>query len=490
MIRIVRAALAAFLLVPSLAWAQTLVVPRTRLGDNLEAMTLVTGGPNRGQLALMDGYDVRALRIGGEGDEDEDRRAPGGARKLFDTRVLGFAPRGIAFVEGADKFIFTSPVSQNKQSLFVTDGEGNADLPLAIQYLPTTDLSRLVYLEGDVWLPHTSAHFPDHLAFLSLADAVAVQIARIDFASHQAVVEATVMLPPPLDGIALGIGFRAPDKLLISGLDQIWECGFNGVCAQKATVAGAIDVESVVGLRNGHVLAADYGLGQVVAFDRNYHPEPEETRSFRIGQGLSRFSTPIWDSARDRYVIAPSLGSGVGKAFALASLTAPAQPIVDLSAASVSGVSGGAYLPSRDQLAWGSGTNIFVFDAATGASSAVLTTAFQINGLGDDRSQDQYILHAQGGGRRVWFVDRAGNTTSGVTVSISPLGINVGTRGSQRLIVGRNLYDRAGNLVRIFDPAILGLSTLDALVPLTSGPYAGGFLACDAGNASECVIFF
>src|SRR5207247_1897076 len=145
-------ALALVLLSPSakLSAKATLV---KRIGNNAEGATLVSNGAGQAQIALIDGYDVLVVPVGGNG------KAP--AHKIFDVKShqwTGF-PSGIAFLGVEKNFAFDDQGSYDEIVVFNSGGHQLPSRP--VQYLPGTPA--VIATEGMVYLGADTA-FPDTLA--------------------------------------------------------------------------------------------------------------------------------------------------------------------------------------------------------------------------------------------------------------------------------------------------------------------------------------
>src|SRR5215831_7511366 len=120
-----------------------------RLGNNAEDITFISNGPLGGQIAIMDGYEVRGLLAKG-----------GTAHKLFDVRRLGitFAPRGIAYISSGQFFALDDGIQQTK--IFFADDRGRPKGTSTIQYLNGYFPD---FLEGLSYIPKSAQSFPDHI---------------------------------------------------------------------------------------------------------------------------------------------------------------------------------------------------------------------------------------------------------------------------------------------------------------------------------------
>src|SRR5262249_35602286 len=144
------------------------VVRTVRVGDNIEDITFVGAGKHKGRVAMMNGWDVMAVKVNGDQNADGNREA---VQKLFDVRGLGLGsavPRGIEFVPTHRRFYITGSTVGQQARPFVTDEDGRPLPPPPITYPGGLDpFSDIVQFEGLGYIPSTSSIFPDHLLALT-----------------------------------------------------------------------------------------------------------------------------------------------------------------------------------------------------------------------------------------------------------------------------------------------------------------------------------
>jgi hypothetical protein len=274
------------------------VLLRQRLGNNSEGMTTIHAGPLNGTIAIMDGTDVIAFANGGRGSIPP--------RELFS--VLGLpinvGPRGIAYIDDEQRFVFDDPTIPD--TLFLTDNQGKAAGTINVTFpggfVPDDT-------EGMVWLPPTAAQFGNHIleiaaSFATLPPTVTIEV--IDRGTGQVVagINPNVTLTTPSDFL-VGLGFQSPDRLLVSGTDgTIWQIDFSGnITAGPVSFAGVGDVESVSQVDGNRIAAAGYDAGKVMFLDANLTPLAGQDRNYLIGFGLSQGTGVAWDSDLQRHLV-------------------------------------------------------------------------------------------------------------------------------------------------------------------------------------------
>ena len=323
------------------------VLLRRRLGNNSEGMTTIHAGPLNGTIAIMDGMDVIAFANGGR-----DSIPP---RELFS--VLGLpinvGPRGIAYIDDEQRFVFDDPTIPN--TLFLTNNQGKAAGTINVTFpggfVPDDT-------EGMVWLPPTAAQFGNHILEIAASFAtlpVTVTIEVIDRGTGQVVagIHPNVTLTTPLDFL-VGLGFQSPDRLLVSGTDgTIWQIDFSGnVTAGPVSFPGVGDVESVSQVDSNRIAAAGYDAGKVMFLDTNLTPLAGQDRSYLIGFGLSQSTGVAWDSDLQRHLVsfpgaAPPASSE--QIISLSPVLGGERRAVDTSA--VAGPNALSYLPDEHRIA-------------------------------------------------------------------------------------------------------------------------------------------
>src|SRR5215212_1274531 len=140
----------------SVPQAHASVLNQARLGNNVEDLAVITNGPFAGEIAVLDGYDVRAVPVAGA-----RRTQP---HTLFDIKGLGFPgfPSGMAYLSPEKSFGFVD--QSDNDTLAVSDSSGTLRDLREITYLPDSPVGPpqcgsegLVYLNADAAFPDTIA---------------------------------------------------------------------------------------------------------------------------------------------------------------------------------------------------------------------------------------------------------------------------------------------------------------------------------------------
>lgn len=258
-----------------------------RIGNNTEDATLIYNGHFATQVAVLDGYDVFAIPVEGA--------ASGEPRKLFDVKAIDELrnPRGIVHVPSTRAFYFLDP--SQPTLLFATDEDGVPQSPIELQFPGTFDASSIGFVEGLTYLPHDSP-FPDRIARIVFVLPFFEPV--IEVLTTDGVVERRIPLGPPgvfTDPFGLE-WLSARDAFAVSQHDEVLTVSPDGMALPDVTVVPqAFDVEALVGLRDGRLVAGDYAAGQLVAYDRLLDRAPAGDRPYRIGLGLSLPFHAVWD---------------------------------------------------------------------------------------------------------------------------------------------------------------------------------------------------
>lgn len=281
------------------AMGQT-VLARARIGNNIAGMTFVGNGPLEDSIAFVDGHQLRAVSAG-EGDGPRTR-----VRELLDLKMLPINAfvQGIAYVSAEKTFLLWD---NDPNSWFVLDGNAR---PLAAKHT-VTHLPALGVAGGDgmVYLPPSAKRFGDRIVAIVFDDSSITHIEVIK-RNGQAVAEIIPKgaLDPSLEAIT-GIGFRAPDQLLIGTSDNfLWAMDFDGNVVQgPVDVSPSSDFEGLAQTSDGNIVAASYADGNLFFFDRNFKRLPRLDRDVRIGIGKSTPHAVAWDSDTQSVLVDPAL---------------------------------------------------------------------------------------------------------------------------------------------------------------------------------------
>jgi hypothetical protein len=151
-----------------------------------------------------------------------------------------------------------------------------------------------------VYVPPTARRFGDRI-IASTYDSDLVTHLEVFRRDGMAVAEIVPkgLLDPSLESI-IGLGYMAPDRLLVGTLDNfLWVMDFDGNVVQGPIDAGpATDFEGVVQTASGRVVAAAYSGPKLLFFDRLLNRLPGLDRDVQIGIGRNRPQGAAWIATR------------------------------------------------------------------------------------------------------------------------------------------------------------------------------------------------
>jgi uncharacterized protein YjiK len=431
--------LAVFVLLPlTTSQGQSVkILQRARLGNNTEDITFVGNGPLAGTVAILDGYEVRGLLPKGDG-----------AHKLFDVRRLGIdvSPRGITYIESSGLFALVDGVQQTK--LFLSDDHGKPRGTRTIQYLNNFLPD---FLEGLAYIPKGAKLFPNHI--LMSAVIFNPQASRIEVLRKDGKVEAEILPAAPLGSSYItGVGYLAPDRILVTTGNTIWEIDFAGnILAGPVTLYGVTDIEGIAQLSGGNIVAADYAAGTIFFFDRNLNRLQGKDRDYKIGVGVSVPAGVAWNTDTYEHLVAhanPPL-----EIVTIPSSLDDATQVVDLARYGFDGRQHLTYLPDEHLIAatnHNSPQAIALFD-----NGGNLFQEIDVSGIGSP-SAIAYIP-----------------TTKQFAVTF------------QQNPVQLSILDRSGNLVRTIDLSTLGISRVDGLTFFDPADQSGGKFLMVVNDATQ-----
>jgi uncharacterized protein YjiK len=488
---------AAFALVPlTTSQAQSVkILQRALLGNDTEDITFVGNGPLAGNVAIMDGYEVRGLPVKG-----------GGASELFDVRRLGIdiAPRGITYIESSRLFALDDGVQQTK--LFLSDEHGQPKGTRTIQYLNNFLPD---FLEGLGYIPKGAKSYPDHILLSAII--FNPQASRIEVLRKSGQVEAEIIPAEPIGSSYItGVSYLARDRILVSTGNIIWEIDFAGnILAGPVTVYGEPGFEGIAQLSNGDIVAADHDAGTIFFFDKNLNRLPRKDRDYRVGVGVGVAIGVAWNSDSFEHLV-----SHASTNFEIVSIPASldnATQVVDLARYGFDGRQHLSYLPDEHLIAatnHNSPQAIALFD-----NSGNLFQQIDVSGIGSPNAityiptTQQFGVEFQQNPLQLSILDRNGNLVR--TIDLSAQGISrVGAAtffdpadksGGKFLLIVSDatqlfqqfvmIIDFNGNVLRKFDiRKTFGFLSASDVSTITTGPQKGAFAMVDAGN-SEIVIF-
>lgn len=440
------------------AQASAATILRTaRLGNAAEGATLITSGRHANEIAVLDGYDVLAVPVEGRGRDDVE--------KLFDVKSVPPVAHytGIGYLQSQHVFVLED-VAQ-PQTLFRFNEHGAPLSPVQIQEPGEPDPSDSP--EGLVQLPPDAPAFAGDLVRAVTSFFTGPRLEVVDPSSGAIIAEIPSQLPPDFfywTGVAYSHG-----HLLVTAADEnVWTLDFSGaVLAGPTAVPGVHDLENIVGLRDGRVAVSDYPTGTFQFLGST------DTRSYRIGPGISLLSALAWDPSGLRLIALGINRQTEGTVSAVSPLLFAATTLFTLPDVFDSSL---AYLPNRRQIA------IARAQPAPGVSEVRLYDVgghqvgdipFNVPGpltklrpelLAYDTATHELLVRAGGASRisTIYFVSLAGALDR--TLAVAPA------------LVGGLAYDAHHNRIVVSDP---GTSAFESIDPTT-----GAIIASTPASAS------
>ncbi len=515
------------LLLPLLPQAEAksqTVVSRARVGGYAEDITEVTSGPLKNQIAMLNGYELHAVKLKKKGTLTR-------ICKLDHPEIDQF-PNGFAFVESEDLFVVNNAPHPDK--LYFFDQSCASKGVRTIQYLNSS--YRPGHIEGMAYIPASSPVFPDHLIMV-VWDDLNLGPVRLAVMRRDGVQVAEIMRPDwpsafsPAEGGLGDVTFLGPNRLLVSAYhpDGLWIMDFSGNILDGPLPTGVEGTgEGVVQLRDGRVVATNYPQ-DLLLFDKNLVRQPEDDRHDIIGLNLNVPRGIAWDSDANRFLLmhdtflpSPAMAGVAGVSTTLDAAT----PVTSLAAFPTTRQT--VYLPQDNLvgvLGFGGAANrailLFNLDGTLNSQISLTPVALGQN-LGQSVTlaylpvTDEFAVGFNGvpgadqvfERRRVRVISRAGALVR--TIDFSSTGTaGIGgieyfedpQGGGGRFLVlggiGRvfvtdlngNSRNADGFLFGEFNLRVkLGLITRNDIAAITSGPLAGAFAVTDA-SGGEIVIF-
>ena len=513
-------ALALLTLSTTFANAQT-VVNRARIGGYAEDITFVSSGALKGQLVMMNGYELYAVEM---------------AKKGALTRVckvehpeLDQFVNGFTFVPSEGLFAMNNAPHPDK--LFFFDQACGFKGTRPILYLNSN--YRPAHLEGMGYIPNDSPVFPDHLMMVAW-DAFPGDNVRLEIMRRDGVVVAEIHRPDwPAQLLADGglgdVIYLGPNRLLLSAFhpDSLWIVDFSGNIVSGPLATGADGTgEGIARLDDERVVATNYPQS-LLLFDKNLNRKPQDDRHDLIGANLNVANGIAWDSAANRFLVTHDTTLNLNAAVSGLSTTLDsATPIVNLNPFGFTRQT--VYLPQEDLI------GVLRFAGANVRAILLFNTNGTLNSqislsptsLGQNFGQpvslaylpgtDEFVIGFAGvpgpgqalerlrlrvisrTGTLVRTIDIAGTGTAGVN------GVEYfedPQSGNGRLLLisafGRMIVTDLDGSPRNPDGipfgefnvrVKFGLITRNDVAAITSGPDAGAFAIIDA-NGGEVVIF-
>jgi uncharacterized protein YjiK len=473
------------------ASAQTVkVLQRKRLGNQTEDITFVSNGPLAGSVAILDGDQVGGIHRGQR------------ARGLFDLFELGIrvSPRGIVYMPS--EALFAVNDGTEVSTLFLVDSHGQAEGTRTIQYLNGFIPD---FLEGMAYIPPTSQSFPDDLIVVANS-----------FVSNQAYLEVMERNGLVVDEIVAtdftyitGVAFHAPDRILVSSDNNIWDLDFSGnIVAGPVSVDGAGDLEGLAQVSNGDIAAADYDAAKLFMFDRNLNRLPNLDRNYKIGLGVSVPNGLAWNSDTNQYLVAHN-GFSPAETQEIVSIPPAlnsATQVVNLAADGYDGRKSLSYLPDKHLIA---GTDrpsrqILLFDNNGNLAGQIDLSAFGTpSALDYIPTTKQFAVKFNNAPLMIDIIDGKGNLVRSIDLSSTALDAISGMAffnpsdpsGGEFLVLGSSganialITDFLGDVKGEFNyREALGVINPTDVAAITTGSQKGAFSLVDNGN-SQLVVF-
>ena len=473
------------------------ILQRARLGNNTEDITFIGNGPLAGTIGVLDGSGVLGI-------------SPNhGKHELFNLRRLGvsFGANGLTYVKSSNLFALADGIQPT--TLFLADDHGQSKGTRKIRYL---DNFLPDWLEGLSYVPKKAQNFPDHILLSAIV--FVPQQSRIEVLRKDGLVEAEIIPAEPLGSSYItGVGYLAPDRILVADISDIWEIDFAGnILAGPVAIDGTGDIEGVAQLSNGDIVAADYEAGKVFFFDKNLNRLQGKDRNYKVGVGVSIPSGVAWNSDTNQHLVAhPGFTPQATEIVSIPRGLNSGTQVVDLAKYAFNGREKLTYLPDEHLIAAANRNNpkaIVLFDSsgslveqidvsALGRPNAITyiptTKQFAVEFLETPLQLSILDRH----GRFVRAVDLSSNGLSGVgaVTFFDPADhsggkflmiVNDATHIFQQFVM---ITDLNGTVRRKFDiRKTLGLLAASDVSAITSGPQQGAFSIVDGTN-SEIVIF-
>ena len=476
------------LLLPTIHAQSVKVLQRARLGNQTEDITYITNGPLAGNVALIDGYDVFGIHRGQK------------PRTLFDVRELGIrvSPRGIVYMPSED--LFATDDGLEVSLLFLVDANGVPQGTRSIQYLNgfLPDFN-----EGLAYVPKNSSVFPDDL--ILVANSFSLNEARLEVMERNGIVVDEIT--PAGFTYITGVAFHAPDRILVSSGNQIWDLDFNGnIVAGPVTLDGVSDIEGLVQLPTGDIAAADYSAGTLFFFDQNLNRLAKKDRSYKIGVGVSAVSGIAWNSDTNQHLVSHAEGlPQTPEIVTIPQTLDKATQVVNLAALGFDGRQKLTYLPGKHLIAAAVRPSkaIVLFD-----NKGKLVGQIDVSALGKPNAicyipkTKQFAVQFTNTPLQLDILDQTGGLVRTIDLSSTALDTISSvaffdphdSSGGKFLVLGglnTNLVlvtDFTGKVRSEFNyRATLGVISASDVAAITTGPQKGAFSLVD--DDSEIVVF-
>jgi hypothetical protein len=429
-----------------------MVLARARTGNNLEAMTFVDNGPLENSIVFVDGHQLRSVSA------DPCRRHCS-VNELLDLKVLNFNVHinGIAYVSAEKKFLLWDFSMPDTWFVLGRDAQALAETR-TVTHLPGRADNGV---EGMVYLPSSAKRFGDRI--LGLAH-------DADFVTHIEVIKRDgtavdeIVPKGDLEGQAIaGIGYRAPDQLLLGTFDNfLWAIDFDGNVVEGPIDASPnSDFEGVIQTSAGKIVAGSYLDGNLLFFDKRFNRLAGLDRDVRIGIGKTRPFGVAWDPDTQSLLMNPN---GQGFVQELDALPVSMDSFVQI--ASLEGTAGVT-----------SGVTYLAGEHRIGVAQANNPRAVLLFDHDGAQTEEIDFQNPSGGGliQVTWVSSR------------QEFAYKLRTTGDNRI----HFAERNGAFVGNFDLSPLGITAFDGLVFFPAGPGdpnpAGNLAVTD--DATKRVVF-
>ena len=276
--------------------AQT-IVNRARIGGYAEDITFVSSGALKGQLVMMNGYELYAVEIAKKGALTK-------VCKLEHPELDQFV-NGFTFVPSEGLFAMNNAPHPDK--LFFFDQACGFKGTRPIQYLDSN--YRPGHIEGMAYIPIDAPVFPDHLIMVAW-DALGAASVRLEIMRRDGVVVAEIHRPDwPAQLLADGgLGdalYLGPNRLLLSAFnpESLWIIDFSGNIVSGPLATGADGTgEGIARLEDGRVVATNYPQS-LLLFDKNLNRQAHDDRHDVIGANLNVANGIAWDNDANRFLV-------------------------------------------------------------------------------------------------------------------------------------------------------------------------------------------
>ncbi len=264
------------------ASAQTAtVIDAHRVGSNVEDIALVDKGRLNKHVAMLDGDQLRAVRLQG---------AAKPAELVCDLSaadvVTDWTPRGIAWVASSREFVvhdLWAPSHPTTELVFFDDRCQHVRRVEAV-YPPGLQIGNT---EGMDYIPHDSPVWPDHIAMI--VDDETFRPLIVIFDLDGVVVDTIVPDEPVRSTYGLGLAYVEPGAFMVTLLEvaEAWTVDFDGSVSGPVPRPMLGETEGLDQERDGRFVAMDY-QALLVRTDPALVPLAGSARDLSIPPNLPR----------------------------------------------------------------------------------------------------------------------------------------------------------------------------------------------------------